>query len=260
MGQFILAFSGKKGSGKNTSSNFLHGLGMRSMGVIDNFSIDSKGRLVVPCEEDGIVFGEGILDLDDKSDDVIEYLENNVWKYIKAYSFADSLKEIAMCLFGLNPQQCFGSNDDKNSPTQIRVCDIAFALPPRTVGELKKSDQFEKPLSAREFLQYFGTNICRRIYGDCWVDACIRRIRYENKPFAVISDCRFPNEADGVQAVGGKVVRFLRNPFPDDQHESETALDNYDKFDFVLDNSNMSIEDQNNAVLDKLIEWGWVNE
>ena len=43
----ILAFSGKKGSGKNTLCNFLHGYQLKSFGIIDYFEITDEGELVI---------------------------------------------------------------------------------------------------------------------------------------------------------------------------------------------------------------------
>ena len=40
------------------------------------------------------------------------------------------------------------------------------------------------------------------------------------------------------------------------KHSSEKALDGYEGFDFVLDNSSMDIDEANKALLDKLKEWG----
>ena len=46
----------------------------------------------------------------------------------------------------------------------------------------------------------------------------------------VFTDCRFPNEAEAILAVGGSVVRILR-PGVDtgDTHPSETALDDFEE-------------------------------
>ena len=43
----ILAFAGRKQSGKNSACNFLHGYQMRSYNLIKDFSIDDEGRLLV---------------------------------------------------------------------------------------------------------------------------------------------------------------------------------------------------------------------
>lgn len=52
----------------------------------------------------------------------------------------------------------------------------------------------------------------------------------------IITDCRFPNEADAIKREGGYVIRIKR-PFvkPVNYHQSEIALDDYN-FDYVLNN------------------------
>ena len=64
----------------------------------------------------------------------------------------------------------------------------------------------------------------------------------------------------GVQEAGGKVIRLSRNIFGDsDQHPSEIALDDYEGFDATIDNSDMSISEQNEAVYNQLAEWEFIN-
>jgi hypothetical protein len=70
---------------------------------------------------------------------------------------------------------------------------------------------------------------------------------------------RFPNEVECIHDLGGVVIRLLRNPFKDekiDLHSSEVALDHYTDFDLVVDNSKMSIEEQNQELDKRLIEMG----
>lgn len=43
----ILAFAGRKQSGKNSACAFLHGYQMRCHHLIKGFNIDDKGRLIV---------------------------------------------------------------------------------------------------------------------------------------------------------------------------------------------------------------------
>lgn len=73
----------------------------------------------------------------------------------------------------------------------------------------------------------------------------------------VITDVRFPNEADAIKERGGIVVRINRfhsvvrdHNIP--EHPSETALDNY-SFDYVIDNDG-SIDDLTEKVRRTLIE------
>lgn len=52
----------------------------------------------------------------------------------------------------------------------------------------------------------------------------------------VLTDCRFPNEADAIRDAGGQIIRVNRPEFPDDgdPHPSETALDRNPFDDLVL--------------------------
>ena len=56
-------------------------------------------------------------------------------------------------------------------------------------------------------------------------------------------------------------MRLLRSPFEgQDEHESETILDDYplDKYDYVVDNKEMTIDEQCAHIRDELLEWGIV--
>jgi len=96
------------------------------------------------------------------------------------------------------------------------------------------------PMTAREFLQYFGTDICRGIWEPIWVNKCIKDIQREGTELAIVTDVRFPNEAEAIEKAGGITLRLTRQVF-DDQHTSETALDNYSFKDY-LDNNNCTVD------------------
>ena len=55
-------------------------------------------------------------------------------------------------------------------------------------------------------------------------DATIRKIKEESPELAIICDCRFPNEVDGIKKAGGKTIRLTRNDESPDVHESEPSL------------------------------------
>ena len=92
---------------------------------------------------------------------------------------------------------------------------------------------------------------------DVWTSYCLGQVLEENSELAIIGDCRFPNEVKAIHEAGGKVIRFLRRPHPDG-HPSEVALDSYHRFDATINNSEMSVEQQNQEVLSTLIKWGWI--
>ncbi len=245
----ILGLSGRKQSGKTTSSTFLHGYQLRYHDVIEKFLMDEDGSLVVNAaqiDENGKeVEGLGILDTERKDPDFIEYASRSIWPYVKSFSFADPLKVISIQLFGLTEQQCYGTDEDKNTPINLKWENM--------LGVGDKSGF----MTAREFLQYFGTNVCRKIKDDIWVESCIGRMLTSGTELAIVPDIRFPNEVESIQQAGGKVIRLTRSPH-EDSHSSEIALDNYEGFDHVIDNKNMTIDETNMELLKVLREWGWL--
>jgi hypothetical protein len=95
-------------------------------------------------------------------------------------------------------------------------------------------------MTSREFLQYFGTTIVRKIYPQAWINATINSILVEKPEIAIIPDVRFPNEISAIKENNGIILRLTRNIYNSD-HESECILDqnNYDwsNFDFIVNNS-----------------------
>ena len=248
----ILGIAGAKQSGKTTAMKFLHGYQLRLNNVVEKFLMNEDGDIYVNAitindegeEEDTL----GILDIERKDPEFMEWSEYNVWPFVKTYSFADPLKIIAMQLFGLTEDQCFGADSDKNTPINIKWEELPNAF---------KKTGF---MTAREFLQYFGTDVCRKIKSTIWTDSCLKRIQQDDSELAIVPDVRFPNEIEAIQGAGGKVIKLTRRPY-EDSHSSETALDAegiIDKFDYVLDNSKMNIDETNMELLKVLKEWGWL--
>ena len=151
MNSRILAFSGNKQSGKSTSSNFLHGYQMRFHDVVEKFLMNEKGDIIVytiSLDEKGEeVVGAGVIDVFRTDYEFTLYAAQNIWPFVKAFSLADPLKVICINLFGLTYEQCYGSDDDKNSPVNIKW---------EHVPGVKNKKGY---LTAREFMQTFGTDI-----------------------------------------------------------------------------------------------------
>lgn len=63
----------------------------------------------------------------------------------------------------------------------------------------------------RRYLQIYGTEVCRRRFGDnAWVDHLARRIQEDGTELVAVSDVRFNNEAAWVTSQGGIVVSIDR--------------------------------------------------
>ena len=242
----IIAFAGAKQSGKTTSVNFLHGHEMKSHGFIKEFFIDEAGRLVVNAkyldDNDKEFESMGVFDVFQESQTFADYASSTFWPFVKAYNFADPLKRLCISLFGLDREQCYGTDEQKNSLTDILWDNV--------------SQDSSGRMTAREFMQAFGTDICRKIKDDVWVSLCIKQIKDENPNLALIGDCRFKNEIDAVHEAGGKVIYFTRNSQSSDGHDSEKASEYKDHYDCIIDNTNTSVEEQNKLVLDQIQAWG----
>jgi hypothetical protein len=281
----IIGFSGKKQSGKNTACNFIIGHTMNSLGLVRGvFRITKEGQLWISD-----LFGdpeyEGVFDVSRNSNAVKSFLAEHLNPYIKLYSYADVLKQdVCMKVLGLTYEQCYGTDEQKKSPTHLKWEDmpgvITQPLEPEwaslsgeeIMGRLGKyygkltNTVFHAPgvMTGRDVMQFVGTEIFRRMYGNVWVDATVRRIKDDNPAIALLSDVRFPNEVYGLQNEEGIVVRLTRNRHSEDQHESEVALDE-DRFDWkdfnlIIDNEKMSIEEQNKSVYSLIVSMGLIEE
>lgn len=90
----------------------------------------------------------------------------------------------------------------------------------------------------RAFLQRTGTEAGRKLVRDSlWVDLAMNRARNASG-HAIITDTRFPNEAQAVRDAGGVLVRVVRPglPRPANEHASETSLDGWGDWDHVVVN------------------------
>jgi len=252
--QTIIALSGRKGAGKNTIATFLGGY-------------YAKRHSPVWKQQQGC----------DPS------------QYVFECSFADKLKEFCIETLGLTHEQCYGTDDEKNAPTEYdwslapKFLQWKFgdAFGRKMVAEGKTHDElmvmyFERmgyrqpsrlveprpvqpaymdgKMTGREIMQIVGTDLNRQTFGNIWAAATLRMIKKQGKKLSLITDNRFPNEIQAVlDQPQGYIIRLTRSPFGlEDAHPSESALDGYDWNNrpkcFVLDNAEMTIEEQAEAV------------
>lgn len=174
-----------------------------------------------------------------------EYIQDFVYKnhpsiICKIYNFADPLKQdICMNILGMTYDQCYGSDIDKNTLTNL-------------VWNNEK-------LTARRAMEVIGTDIFRKLLDTVWVQATILKIEKEKPDLAIIPDCRFPNEVNTILDNNGHIIRLTLDPFHSDSN-SERALDadkyDWNKFSTIIDNSNISIEEKNTLVYQFIIQEG----
>lgn len=114
-------------------------------------------------------------------------------------------------------------------------------------GEFKDSIDPLTGKTNREVLQTIGSEF-RRLFGD---DIWIKTLFYDyvSGDTWIVTDVRYKNEADAIKKKGGILIRVNRDTGYNDNHISETDLDDYDKFDYVIDN-NSSIKELKSKVHD----------
>lgn len=258
----ILVLAGEKQSGKSSAGQYVMGHILDQLGVIPK--VDGKPGFGM-AEQDGLlqVCVDGkwqVLDYQAENLESAMFLAHNVWPHVRIYHLADTLKEIAIAVFGIDRRLAYGTDEQKNTETNVTWDDVRFVLAPRTVNRLKKDNMLGEHLTVRQFLQLFGTDICRRIKDNCWVQSCLTKIKNDAPALAIVCDCRFRNEVTELQEAGGKVIRLLKSNDGADSHISEKDLDKFkdDKFDAVIDNREMTLQEKNYKVLDYLYDWDWL--
>jgi hypothetical protein len=175
----------------------------------------------------------------------------------KIYSFADPLKQdICMNILGLTYEQCYGTDEDKNTLTPLKWKN----MPEYNITWTYMHDYDESGyMTARQVMEHVGTKIFREMKQDVWSEATINKIKSENMDISLIADCRFPNEADAIKDNNGLVIRLTRNPF-NSNSDSESALDqcfyDWSKFDFILNNESLSIQNKNESIAKFLLQQG----
>jgi hypothetical protein len=159
---------------------------------------------------------------------------------VERVSFADLLYESAAAALGVTVEFLQAHKSD----------------PRYTVAVLAPNGRVVRELTIREFLQGYGTEAHRLVFGDSfWVDQVEPRLMRHVGRIVVVTDVRFENEARAVQAAGGAVVEVIgpEGRVTDDAHASEAPLPE-SLIDVTVDNS---VRDDGfkwlDAVVDKLL-------
>jgi len=204
----------------------------------------------------------------------VDYLLSQYPDVCKRFSFAESLKRFCINVFGVEARKVQGTNEQKNELTHITWSDLPLtkveidALKIDLDAKHKYVKCKKDYMTGRELLQVFGSNICRKMFADCWVYDTIRRISATKVPVALIDDARFPNEIlafnlNSPQLVKYRlhiesppyVIKLTRNPI-NSRHVSETALDHFNFIGelgnraFVIKNDHLNVDSKNDRVHD----------
>ena len=112
-------------------------------------------------------------------------------------------------------------------------------------------------VTPRLLLQTIGTDIVRTINPNIWINSLFRYYtmsdltlaKMRRKDFSpisgfldlpnwIITDVRFLNEVKAIKEKDGIIIRINRESDYNSNHSSEIALDNYEDFDYIIDNNN----------------------
>lgn len=192
--------------------------------------------------------------------EVLENYKNNEW-WLEEKSgweikkWAGKLKYIAAILTGI-PISKFEDQEFKktNLGPEWSTWEPYESDAP-WIGEDEKA---EIPMTVRDLLQKLGTDAMRNgLHPNSWVNALMADYTptqvqwsqgplggYEDGPMPnwIITDTRFPNEAQAIKDKGGIVIKVQRPGVgPVNDHPSETALKDYE-FDYIINNDG-SLED-----------------
>ena len=204
-------------------------------------------------------------------------------------SFADPLKRVALDLWGFTEEQLWGPSEKRNEPDPrwpkghhfegrhgiCRRCSIVAKMSPEENGPCVH-------LSPREALQILGTEVGRSIHEQTWTTYLLRvagklltqggwysqtegwawprineigfnHVGPGSYPGVVVADTRFPNEANAIKRVGGRMWLVDRPGIGltgrAGSHASETSMDGYEYTAVVPNGPLETLEERVKSIL-----------
>ena len=206
---------------------------------------DTVGTIIQYLQADTNVPLKGVLK---KTPHHVWWLEERSGWEIKKW--AGKLKDIASLLTGI-PVESF--EDQEFKTTLLGPEWGTVTLNPLNSIPVFADIEFNSLISVREFLQRLGTDAIRDgLHTNAWVNALMAgytktvsdcgtskkgtNVKCSKYPNWIITDTRFPNEAEAIKKAGGIVIRVDRPGVkPINDHPSETGLDKW-KFDYKIAN------------------------
>jgi hypothetical protein len=164
------------------------------------------------------------------------------------HSFAAKLKDSACALLGMSRDTMEFLKRDESA----RLTWLIEASSPDQAMEFTPGPEEAAPLTMRTFLQRYGTEAHRDIFGDSfWVDQAMGPAMADHGVgfVPVFTDCRFENEAQAILEAGGEIWRIIGADENTGDHPSERPLPD-ELISRTIDNS---VRDDNFASLDAQI-------
>lgn len=156
--------------------------------------------------------------------------------------YAGKLKEVASLISGI-PIEKFEDQEFKKTflSSDWDVYHTQYLYDPYMDQQVPMS--MNQQMTVRDFLQKLGTDAMRNgLHQNTWINATYAD--YTPDKNWIITDVRFLNEARSIQNRNGILIRINRvtDNAVGTTHISETALDDFNDWDYVIDN-NYGLED-----------------
>ena len=176
------------------------------------------------------------------------YFDGHYYTEWEIMKFAGKLKEVASILTGIEVHKF---EDQEFKKTNLGREWDTIESTPRYTEKGSYYTQKYVPMTVRELLQKIGTECMRDcLHENVWINALYAEYTQDMSGYSdrmskedmeellpkwILTDCRFPNEAQSVKDRGGVVVRVERPGQVKGTHASETGLDDW-SFDYVITN------------------------
>jgi len=250
----IVGFSGKIGAGKDSCCRFLYSLAfMHVINITPEAFVSEFGKLIVRNEN-------GLYEFDDDSKDpaIVELLNTHVYPFIRKFSTAGLFKEFLRKMFNVPVESLYGTQEQKLLPIEHILWENMPGDPKLKINDGTILKNKSGPMCGRELMEYFGSEIIRKIYPRAHAKALTKDILEYNSRYSTIQDIRFIDEVEEVQAVGGKIIRLEHSTEEGrtNTHRSNIELDGYTGFDAVIPDG-LSMEETFAEVLRILTGFGW---
>lgn len=210
----LVAVAGKKGSGKDTVISMIHYI--NTVGTIASYEgwVERNASLTGSLSLVKVAFADPMKDIlsrmfqiprayfDDRKHKDLMYFCPHTGRF---KSWAD-IQKFNYLYIGKEEYDLFEFADFINSELKVKGKYIVLKL--------------------RDIMQYFGTDICRKILGeDIWINITENTIKHLIKVHNVcyVSDVRYKNEADAICELNGRIIKIVRNEDDEveDSHDSE---------------------------------------
>ena len=110
--------------------------------------------------------------------------------------------------------------------------------------KIKEENWYEdKTDITRNILQLYGTEIFRkRVDENWWVNQVKNRCIASKSDVIIVTDCRFPNEIEGMfcedyETIVIRIKRDINTQELISSHDSETALDDWNEWNYIVENN-----------------------